>query len=325
MADGNPGLAVRAEGSPRPTATVLVTAPGVEARTVPIGDRLFVGRTCAGIPEAHRVLVNGTGISRDHCQLQVDPITGQVALVDTSTNGTRLNSSLVERSVAIPLRDGDVIGLGEVTLLFRTSAAHSAGSASDGTVRLIAEGDVCVVCGDLVDYTTLTQLNGGPAVFTAMHALFDRLRVLLQEHRGTLYDYVGDAFLAMWEADALPDAARRGAEFAVAAEREVAAVAPGLALRGPDGAELRMGWAVTYGPVAMSSYAGSLTGLLGDVVNVGFRLASTAGRAGRAGVLVTGEAVAAGAAPAGLGPGEEVMVKGHLTPVTVHEVGGGVG
>lgn len=313
------------EASAAPIAVVLVTGASEPARTVAVTDRLFVGRTCHGIDDQHRLIVGGTNVSRDHCQIHFDTRSRRATLVDTSTNGTRLNGSLVERSVPVPLHDGDVVGVGEWKLLFRTTATGQDAADHDSTIRLISEGQVCVVCGDLVDYTTLTQLNGGPAVFAAMHTLFDRLRVLLSAHRGTLYDYVGDAFLAMWEQAVMPDSARRGVEFAVAATAEISAVAPTLALRGPDGQPLRMGWAVTYGQVAMSSYAGSLSGLLGDVVNVGFRLASMAGRAGRSPVLVTGEASAAGGQIDGMTAPEAVTVKGHTTPVIIREVRGPLG
>jgi len=122
----------------------------------------------------------------------------------------------------------------------------------------------------------------------------------------------------------MPDAALRGVGFAVAATAEIAAVAPSLALRGLDGGPLRMGWAVTYGTVARSAYAGSLAGLLGDAVNTGFRLASLAGRQGFAPVLVTEDAAQAGGVIAGMGGPEAVTVKGKQAPVTIRQVRAGV-
>lgn len=316
-------------GSPPPAAAASVSVEVTDAqgvvRTIPVLDRLFVGRTCQGIDEGHRVLLDGPNISRDHCQFRLDADRLCAVLVDTSTNGTRVNGVLVERSVPVTLSDGDVVAIGTCTLVLRSGSRGSQAFDPHLTIREIDEGRACVVCGDLVDYTTLTEIHGGQVVFPAMHVLFDRLRVLLRDHRGTLYDYVGDAFLAIWEERAMSDAARRGVEFAVAASAEIAAVAPTLQLRGIDGGPLRMGWAVTYGSVAMSAYAGSLAGLLGDAVNTGFRLASTAGRQGRAPVLVTEEAVQAGATLAGMGGPEAVTVKGKQAPVVVRQVHLGAG
>jgi adenylate cyclase len=303
-------------------AAILVTGPDAPARTVAVHQRLFVGRACFGIDDDHRLLLDGPNISRDHCQIRLDAGTPRATLVDTSTNGTRLNGVHVERSVPIPIADGDVVGVGNWSLIFRTrsAAAHDNRADVNLTIRQIDEGNVCVVCGDLVDYTTLTELHGGQAVFAAMHTLFDHLRVLLHAHRGTLYDYVGDAFLAIWEEDVMPDATRRGLDFAVAAAAEIASVAPEIPLRTADGGPLRMGWAVTRGPVAMSAYAGALAGLLGDAVNVGFRLASMAGRQGRSPVLVTEDAVLAGALADGVGVPEVVTVKGRTAPVPIRHV-----
>ena len=304
-----------------PLATVLAARPGMTARSMVVHDRLFVGRTCFGIDGNHCLLVDGHDVSRDHCQIQVDPGGRNAFLVDTSTNGTRLNGTLVERSVAIPLADGDVISIGPWSLMFHMSGVDgSAPATSRATIRQIEEGPACVVCGDLVDYTTLTEAYGGAAVFEAMLTLFDRLRTLLRGFQGTLYDYVGDAFLAIWEEAATPAAARFGAKFAVAAAAEIEAVAPSLSIRRLDGSPLRMGWAVTHGRVAMSSYAGSLAGLLGDPVNVGFRLASLAGRDGRSAVLVTAGAVGAGAVVDGMSGAEYMTVKGHREPIAVHQV-----
>jgi class 3 adenylate cyclase len=306
--------------APKSDITVVVTRSGATARTIAVRDRLFVGRACHGIDPDHRLLLDDAGVSRDHCQIQVDP--GRRAfLVDTSTNGTRVNGTLVQRSVAVPLSDGDVVSIGAWSLVVRQAALNGSVRLAPGpTIRRIVEGAACIVCGDLIDYTTLTEAYGGQAVFEAMLTIFDRLRTLLLEHQGTLYDYVGDAFLAIWEEAATPDAARSGARFAVAAAAEVEAVAASLAIRRLDGSPLRMGWAVTHGPVAMSAYAGPLAGLLGDAVNVGFRLAGMAGRDGRSPVLVSADAVRAGATVEGVGPEERLTVKGHREPVAVHQV-----
>src|SRR5207302_2585384 len=137
-------------------------------------------------------------VSRDHCQILLDADGRGATLVDTSTNGTRLNGMLVERSVPIPLGGGDVVSVGAWSLTARIAAPAAAAFDPNLTMRQIDEGRVCVVCGDLLDYTTLTEMYGGQVVFVAMHVLFDRLRALLRVHHGTLYDYVGDAFLAIW-------------------------------------------------------------------------------------------------------------------------------
>lgn len=303
------------------TAAIALREPDGRRLLVRVDERLFIGRRCQGVDPLHRLLLEGERVSRDHCHILVDTDLQRATVVDTSTNGTRLNGHLIERSVPIQLRHGDRLSVGQYELEFVAESYLDSGNVDlSQTLRSIEQSRMCVVCGDVVDYTTLTEAQGGAAVFGAIQAVFDDLRALLSAHRGTLFDYVGDAFLAVWEETTNPAAARAGVDFALEATRRIAALAPTLALRYTDGTPLRMGWAVTYGDVAVSSYAGALAGLLGDAVNLGFRLASLAGRGGRTSVIVTDEVYErlGGAVPAG--PPQAVMVKGRTAAATIREV-----
>jgi class 3 adenylate cyclase len=306
--------------SPSPLTTELVVrGPGIDEARFAVDGRMHVGRTCPGVDEAHRLLLPGEGISRDHCHVVLDPGTASAVLVDTSTNGTRVNGVQVERSSSVMLGDGDRIGIGPYELEFSSAIyrrSTPAGGAS-ATVRLIAQTRMSVVCGDLVDYTGLAAAAGGTALFEAMHSIFDELRIVLTEHRGTLYDYVGDALLAVWEHDIFPDAVRRAVAFARAADARVREITPGLPLRRPDGSPLSMGWAVNAGELASSVYTGSLQGLVGDAVNIGFRLASLAGRDGRASILVAEDAYAELGDEPGAPEPVALAVKGREAPVMV--------
>jgi adenylate cyclase len=65
---------------------------------------------------------------------------------------------------------------------------------------------------------------------------------------------------------------------------------------------------------------GAVTMALGDVVNVGFRIASLAGREHRSSILAT-EAVRASAMGAiAFGEPETVLVKGRVGEVTIYSV-----
>jgi adenylate cyclase len=300
-------------------AVLVLRGPGIPGTRVAVDGRMHLGRTCPGVDDAHRLLLAGDGISRDHCHVVLDPGVPRAVLVDTSTNGTRVNGVQVERSSPVTLCDGDRIGIGPYEIDFHSALYRRAmvAQAESQTVRLIAQTRMAVVCGDLVDYTGLAALHGGTALFEAMQAIFDELRVVLTEHRGTLYDYVGDALLAVWEQDIFPDAMSRAIGFARAADARVTALAPRLGLRRPDGSPLRMGWAVTAGEVASSVYTGSLQGLVGDAVNIGFRLASLAARDGRAAILVADDAYAEVGAQEGAPPAVALTVKGREQPVMV--------
>ena len=57
--------------------------------TVPIVDQLFIGRECAGIGAAGRLVINEPDISRTHLEIRLDTAADAAFLIDTSTNGTR--------------------------------------------------------------------------------------------------------------------------------------------------------------------------------------------------------------------------------------------
>ena len=85
----------------------------------------------------------------------------------------------------------------------------------------------------------------------------------------------------------MPDAAALATDFALMANERVRQMAPGLPLAAAGEEPLNMGWGVVLGEAAVGSIGGANLTVLGDAVNVAFRLAGLAGRAGRPPVLVT--------------------------------------
>ena len=74
-------------------------------------------------------------------------------------------------------------------------------------------------------------------------------------YKGTLVDYVGDAFFASWELDVDPSAAANALRFALAADEVVAKCTAGFDLRYADGTPLRMGWGASIGPGRHATHA----------------------------------------------------------------------
>jgi len=303
-----------------PIAAIVVRAPDGGVNTRAIRDRLFIGRLVSGTDPERSLLLEGGEISRHHCEIRLQPEVRRATVLDTSTNGTRLNGSLIERSVPTTLVDGDVLTIGPYTLVFGSDWYVDSGDTdSQETLRSVLTQRMAIVVGDLVSYTTLTQALGGEAVSGAVERVFDEVRARVAMHRGSILDYAGDAFMAVWECDRFDDAPARAVAFALDAAQAIHDLAPQLALRQPDGTPLGMGWAVTLGDVALSSLIGPGTGAFGDVVNLAFRLASVAGRGDRASVIVT-EDVYQQLRDVVAGPPEEITVKGRTGSTTVREI-----
>ena len=66
-----------------------------------------------------------------------------------------------------------------------------------------------LVVGDIVGYSTMSETTDSEVVAGAVEKVFDGLRRLVRGRSGTLTDLAGDAFFAVWEVDAIPDAAPR--------------------------------------------------------------------------------------------------------------------
>lgn len=304
-----------------PNGPRLVVNPGEpNESTIAIDGRLFIGRECAGIDAAHRLLIDDPMVSRNHLEIRVDG-GGGATVIDVSTNGTRHNGRRLQRAVAVELAPGDRLRVGATELEFRSLGAD-AGAESDSrrTTAFNAPAPVVVVVGDIIGYSTLSQHAASEVVASALDDLYGSLRPVLDRFGGTFVTYVGDAFFAFWELDVDPDAPTRAVDFALAALDTVDAVAPSLSLKGVDGQPLRMGWAVVQGLATVSSITNTPMTLLGDTVNLAFRLAGVSGRNGHAPVIVTANMAMLLAGAYRLGKATRVEVKGRSGTEAVLDV-----
>ena len=294
----------------------LILASGAESeRAVPVAERLFVGRECAGIEENKRLILDHPSISRDHFELRTDS-SGITRLIDSSSNGTRVNGRRVERSEPIELRDGDQIEVGMIELVFRAASLNARARAAGMTMLTLGLSQMVVVVGDVVGYTAMTERRGPRPAARAIDGLFTPLRALLRQRGGTVGNYVGDALFAAWDIDRDPSAPASAVRFAIEADQLVAAHIPEPDILDDD-QPVRMGWAVTLGEVATGARALGRSVLHGDAVNLAFRLSSLAGRGLHPTVLVAEEVVEAAPEAAHYEAVGEVWVKGRGAPAHV--------
>jgi adenylate cyclase len=303
-----------------PLAHLVMRAAGGE-RIVPIFDQLFVGRECAGIGEHRRLVIRDPGISRSHLEIRLDPGADRAFVIDISTNGTSLNGARLERAVLVPIKPNDQIQIGDVTLTFRSDRFKAdRKTTANFTVARIIEAAMVMLVGDITNYSTISEVTDNRVMATSLNQLWGELRGVLREHRGTLNHYGGDAMYAVWELLRLPDANELAIDFALAARRKVAELAPALPLRDPDGAPIHMGWAVVQGGAAIAAMTRSVESVIGDATNVAFRLSGIAGRNGRADVIVTAAVHNAVESQYVWGDAEQVPIKGRKQPQTVYPV-----
>jgi adenylate cyclase len=225
-----------------PLGYLVVVGDGATERSVPIFDQLFVGRECAGISEARRLVLNDPEVSRTYLEIRLDPASDQAFVIDTSSNGTLLKGARLERAVALPIRPGDEIRIGEVALTFRSQRFTTATGIAPRRSRIrIGQAAMVMVVGDIVNYSTISQVTDERVIARSLHTLWHQLGAVLSAHRGTLTHYAGDALFAVWEQRTFPDAAERAIAFALAANGLVEELGPELPLRDPDGSPIHIG------------------------------------------------------------------------------------
>jgi adenylate cyclase len=291
----------------------LVVDPGTDReRVLPIHDRITVGRDCSGVEADRRLLVDDPAVSRTHLELRLDEEQDRAYILDMSTNGTRVNGSRIERAASVPIRPGDRILVGHQELEFRSDRfAGAGGSDPKQTAKNISLTQMAMVVGDIITYSTISEYTDSEVLMGNLGRLYGDLCEVLAKHHGTLNNYVGDAFFAIWELDHNPNAAQDAVNFALDADKLVDEISPSLDLRDPDGKPIRMGWAVAQGLVAVSSMTGMLVAVLGDATNLVFRISGLAGRDGRGDVLVTEAVRDATSELFRFEDSEEVTVKGR--------------
>ena len=298
-------------------AFVVVERGAPAERRISVRDRLFVGREATGYDEDRHLLIDNPEVSRHHLEIRLDPAKDLAWVTDTSTNGTRVNGARIERAVPHPLRPGDCIRVGDTEIWFESDRYRSVATNSRSTVGLLNAAPLVLTVGDIIGYSTISEYTADETLAGALDQLYQTLRDLLREYRGTFVNYQGDAFFALWELDGTgTDVVERAVEFALTAVERIDKLAPSLSLRDPTGAPIRMGWAVVMGEGAVGSLTGTPMTVLGDAANLAFRLSGLAGRDGRHPVLITDAVAAAVPNAFELATPEEVVVKGRVAPCT---------
>ncbi len=252
--------------------------------SVAIRDRVYLGRTCHGVPAAKRILIDDPDISRDHAVITWNQ--GVLTIMDASRNGTRINGVRATPGVEQPLSDRDVISLGThcytVKLTQRATVAPNPEEVAE-THTLAIDEVVTHLVADVRNYSTLAQNSSPSQVCTLVTQLFDTLSPIVHDHHGTIKDYAGDAIFAYWEhgptAHTEPALnACHAARAQLAACQELAALAH---QRGDQElAAVRIGWGIATGTVTLSHYGvrQDNVAIVGDATNLAFRLSGLANK-----------------------------------------------
>ncbi|MFL5828003.1 MAG: adenylate/guanylate cyclase domain-containing protein [Thermoleophilaceae bacterium] len=145
--------------------------------------------------------------------------------------------------------------------------------AGPGAPGAIAERRlVSILFADLVGFTALSEHRDPEEVRALLSHYFDRCRVVIERHGGTVEKFIGDAVMAVWGSPvAREDDAERAVRAALALNQAVNALAEEMRMP-----ELRVRSGVLTGSAAVELGAEGEGMVLGDTVNTASRLQSLA-------------------------------------------------
>lgn len=191
-----------------------------------------------------------------------------------------------------------------------------------GEAEVSLEGEtrqMSVLFSDVRGFTTISEGLSARELTQLMNEFLTPITAVIQEHRGTIDKYMGDAVMAFWGAPlADTDHARHAVEAALAMVRKMRALHPEFRARGWP--ELNIGVGISSGDMNVGNMGSRFRmayTVLGDTVNLGSRLE---GLTKQYGVDIIVSAATAAAVPDHLFRELDlVRVKGKLEPIAIHE------
>ncbi len=193
-----------------------------------------------------------------------------------SRNGSYLNGRRV--TTAQLLTDGDLIKIGDFELRFEGSApldgsATQSFSGQKTMVGIQSREAIIFVC-DILGFTALSEKLGPDELAPIIGSWYSKIGFMLEENGASLDKFIGDCALAYW-LDTSPGSRLDALRTVCAAQRIAAEVQrehhQSLARAGLT---FRTGAAVHLGPVVYGAISEGAFTLLGDAVNLAFRLES---------------------------------------------------
>jgi adenylate cyclase len=179
--------------------------------------------------------------------------------------------------------------------------------------------DMTVLFSDIRGFTNFSEKLPPAELAEVLNAYLSTMTRIVQQQRGTIDKYIGDAIMAFWNAPVdLADHASRAVQTALDMQGALSQLNREFAARGWP--EVRIGIGVNTGRMSVgnmgSEFRMSYT-VMGDAVNLGSRLEGITKQYG-VGILVTQPTVDADPVHAFMKI-DEVRVKGKETPVAIYE------
>lgn len=221
-----------------------------------------------------QVIVADPRVSRRHAMIRKQD--GGFYLFDLgSFNGSYLNGSRV--TAARKLKTGDVIGLADHEFQFsQVGETEDANLDTLGgsTIALIRSTPVIILVSDIMGFTALSESVEADALAQIMGSWYSDCEQILAREGGTVDKFIGDCVLAYWtkvDEESVSASIRAAQELLESCDR-ITHNHPDV-FEGTD-LEFSIGVALHTGKVAYGGMSQGEFTLVGDPVNLTFRLES---------------------------------------------------
>lgn len=238
------------------------------SKTIPCKTVLTVGRD-----KSSDIILGDLMVSRNHAMIRRLG-NGDYYLIDGgSSNGSYVN----QQRVTMPklLKHGDKITIGGIDFLFEQEVTHTPDEDAVSMEETIVHDTpeikkITILVADIRGFTSLSESIPIRTLTKLMNTWFNKVSDIILQHDGIVDKFIGDCVFARWEADS--DEVLTVTNALIAAER-ISKVTVELNRSFKElTEELNIGVGINTGAASVSSGADNT--VLGDAVNVAFRLES---------------------------------------------------
>lgn len=191
-----------------------------------------------------------------------------------SSNGSSVNGKRV--TMAQPLKNGDQVKI--ASHVFRFEVCGSATPGTEGipptemTMIDVASRDAILLVSDIQGFTSLAEKLDPDQLAPIIGSWYAETARILEEHGATLDKFIGDSVLAYW-LETSPQARQTALHTARSIQQSCEAVQEAhTEMLAKVGLDFRVGAALHLGPIACGGFGAQEFTLLGDAVNLTFRL-----------------------------------------------------
>ncbi len=230
------------------------------------------------------IILTNSWTSRQHAILQREE-NGLFNAIDLgSSNGTSINGQRIHTPTR--LCSGDLIGIGSrTTLTFIQEGIPEQKEiiAEDDelTVAFLEKDQVTILICDIRDFTSLSEEIGDKSISQILKLWTALIQTVIDRHQGSIDKFIGDAVLATWIGrNNLSRNIHQALSCALELSHETLKLGKRVNLKEP----LRIGAALNTGEAVVGNIGvegGRDYTVIGDLVNVTFRLEELTGRIGK--------------------------------------------